>query len=249
MSRSLRTVVICPTYNEADNIQQMARRLREAEPDVDLLIVDDNSPDGTGAIADELAAADEHIHVLHRAGKEGLGAAYIAGFHWALEREYDVLVEMDADGSHKPEQLGRLLTALEQADAVIGSRWVPGGSIQNWPRRRQLLSRGGNAYIRAALGLGLRDVTAGFRAYRAETLRRIDLEGVESHGYCFQVDVTRRAVRAGMNVVEVPIDFVERELGESKMSADIMRESLLRVSQWAFEDRVAQVRRLVGTRG
>lgn len=241
-----RCVVIMPTYNESESISDVVRRLRAAQPHVDVLIVDDNSPDRTGDIADELASHDMQVHVLHRTAKEGLGAAYIAGFEWALKRDYDVLIEMDADGSHQPEQLGRLLAGIGDADAVIGSRWVPGGSIQNWPRRRQLLSRGGNAYIRVALGLGLRDVTAGFRAYRAETLRRIDLEGVESHGYCFQVDLTRRVVRAGMKVVEVPIDFVERELGESKMSTDIMRESLTRVTQWALADRARQLRRLIG---
>ncbi|WP_234356271.1 polyprenol monophosphomannose synthase [Blastococcus sp. Marseille-P5729] len=237
-----RCVVIIPTYNEAENIQDVVGRLRAVEPGVDVLIVDDNSPDGTGRIADELASTDDQVHVLHRQGKEGLGVAYIAGFRWAMDRGYDIVVEMDADGSHQPEQLGRLLGAIGSADAVIGSRWVPGGSIANWPRSRELLSRGGNAYIRLVLGLGLRDVTAGFRAYRTDALRTIGLEDVESAGYCFQTDLSRRAVQAGLNVIEVPIDFVERERGESKMSGDIMSESLLRVTRWAIADRADQVR-------
>lgn len=237
-----RCVVIIPTYNEADNIHDVVGRLRAAQPDVDVLVVDDNSPDGTGDIADELAATDDRIHVLHREGKEGLGVAYIAGFRWAMRRGYDVVVEMDADGSHQPEQLGRLLGVIESADVVIGSRWVPGGSIVNWPRSRELLSRGGNAYIRIVLGLGLRDVTAGFRAYRTDALRVIGLEGIESSGYCFQTDLSRRAVQAGLSVLEVPIDFIERERGESKMSKDIMSESLLRVTRWAIADRAGQVR-------
>lgn len=238
----LRCIVIIPTYNEAQNIRDITHRVRTAQPDVDVLIVDDNSPDGTGDIADEMAADDEQIHVLHRAGKEGLGVAYMAGFRWALERDYDVVVEMDADGSHQPEQLGRLLGAIGSADAVIGSRWVPGGSIRNWPRSRELLSRGGNAYIRIALGLGLRDSTAGFRAYRADALRAIALDDVESAGYCFQTDLSRRALRAGMTVIEVPIDFVEREQGESKMSRDIMTESLVKITRWALADRAKQLR-------
>lgn len=237
-----RCIVIIPTYNESENIRPIVDRLRAAQPGVDVLIVDDNSPDGTGDIADDLARADSQIHVLHREGKGGLGVAYIAGFRWALERRYDVLVEMDADGSHQPEQLGRLLGAISSADAVIGSRWVPGGSITNWPRSRELLSRGGNLYIRALLGLPLRDVTAGFRAYRADALRTIGLEDVESAGYCFQTDLTRRAVRAGLTVIEVPIDFIERERGDSKMSNDIMKESLSKVTRWGVGDRARQLR-------
>lgn len=244
-SFSGRCVVVMPTYNERSNIRPTIERLRAAEPQTDVLVVDDNSPDGTGQIADEIAEADPSVHVLHRHQKEGLGAAYTAGFEWALSRGYNVVVEMDADGSHRPEQLCRLLGAIRSADVVIGSRWVPGGSITNWPLSRELLSRGGNLYIRAMLGLPLRDVTAGFRAYRADALRAIGLDDVESAGYCFQTDLSRRAIRAGLVVIEVPVDFVERERGESKMSRDIMMESLIKVSQWGVADRSAQLRRLL----
>jgi len=238
-----RTVVVIPTYNERENIRAAGERTRACEPDVVVLVVDDSSPDGTGELADALAQADERVHVLHREGKEGLGAAYLAAFDWALERGYDVVVEMDADGSHQPEQLGRLLGAIGSADAVIGSRWVPGGSIENWPRARELLSRAGNTYIRLILRLGLRDVTAGFRAYRASALRSMSLTDVASQGYCFQTDLTRRAVRAGLTVIEVPIDFVERELGESKMDRAVMLESLTRVTGWGLQDARARLRR------
>lgn len=245
VSRSGRRIVIIPTYNERENLPPMVERLRTAQPEIDVLVVDDASPDGTGLLADELAGRDEAVHVLHRAGKDGLGAAYLAGFRWALERDYDVLVEMDADGSHQPEQLGRLLGAISSADVVIGSRWVPGGSISNWPLSRELMSRVGNLYIRALLGLSQRDVTAGFRAYRADALRTIGLERVESEGFCFQTDLTRRAVQAGLTVIEVPIDFIERERGESKMSSDIVRESLVKVTGWGIEDRGKKLRRFI----
>lgn len=240
--RSPRTVVIIPTFNEVGNIRQIVGRVRAAQPQLDVLIVDDASPDGTGDAADELAAGDEQIYVLHGDAKCGLGDAYLAGFRWALDRDYEILVEMDADGSHQPEQLGRLLGAIESADLVIGSRWVPGGSVENWPRHRELLSRTGNAYIRLMLGLGVRDATAGFRAYRAEALHKIGLDEVASEGYCFQTDLSRRAVRAGLRVIEVPIDFIEREVGESKMNAKIMRESLARVTGWGISDRARQLR-------
>ncbi|OAA29239.1 apolipoprotein N-acyltransferase [Frankia sp. EI5c] len=229
-----RVVVCVPTYNERDNLPDTARRLRTANPAVDLLVIDDASPDGTGEIADRLAADDSHIHVLHRAGKSGLGSAYIAGFTWALQHGYDVIVEMDADGSHQPEQLPRLLDALAGADISIGSRWIPGGTVHNWPRRRLILSRGANAYVRAALGVPLRDATAGFRAYRADVLRARDLDLVASQGYCFQVDLAWRAWQAGFRVVEVPIDFVERERGASKMSRTIVAEGFWRVGWWAL---------------
>jgi dolichol-phosphate mannosyltransferase len=205
-------------------------------PDAHVLVADDNSPDGTGRIADRLADADPHIHVLHRAGKEGLGAAYLAGFEWGLERGYDVLVEMDADGSHPPESLPSLLERLRGADLVLGSRWVPGGRVVNWPRSREVLSRGGNAYVRLLLGVPLHDATGGFRAFRATTLRGLDLAKVESQGYCFQVDLAWRAVRSGFRVAEVPITFVERERGESKMSQHIVLEALLRVTEWGIRD-------------
>lgn len=239
--RSPRVVVVIPTYNERENIRHIVGRVRAAEPAVDVLIVDSASPDGTGVLAAELADADPRVHVIHLTTKEGLGPAYTAGFGWALERGYSVLVEMDADGSHQPEQLGRILAAIDTADVVIGSRWVPDASVRNWPRRREILSRAGNAYIRMLLGLGVRDVTAGFRAYRAAVLRSIDLSDIDSRGYCFQVDLARRAVRAGWRVTEVPIDFIERTVGTSKMSADIVRESLVRVTAWGLGDRANQV--------
>ncbi len=232
-----RVAVIMPTYNERDNIEAMAARVRAAVPGADLLIVDDNSPDGTGKIADELAAADPHILVLHRPGKGGLGAAYIAGFGWGLERGYGAMVEMDADGSHQPEELPKLLAALGGADLVIGSRWVRGGTVQNWPKSREALSRGANLYARLALGIQIRDATAGFRAYRAGTLRQLGLDQVQSQGYCFQVDLTRRTLQAGLTVTEVPITFVERVHGASKMSRSVMLEAFWRIAGWGVSDR------------
>ncbi len=243
-----RTLVIIPTYDEALNLEKIVGRVRAAAPEVDVLVADDASPDGTGAIADRLAAADDHVHVLHRRGKEGLGAAYLAGFAWGIERGYGVLVEMDADGSHPPETLPRLLDALRGADLVLGSRWVPGGEVVNWPASRKVLSRGGNTYTRIMLGLPLRDATGGFRAFRAELLQRLELGGVESAGYCFQVDLAWRAVRSGATVVEVPITFVEREAGVSKMNQAIVVEALWRVTQWGAQHRYAQARQALARR-
>jgi dolichol-phosphate mannosyltransferase len=240
-----RVLVVTPTYDERLNIAAVVTRLRAAVPHADVLVVDDNSPDGTGDIADELAASDPAVHVLHRPVKEGLGAAYVAGFQWGLARDYQVLVEMDADGSHQPEQLPALLSALQNADLVLGSRWVKGGSVTDWPVSRMALSRGGNTYVRLSLGLGLRDATGGFRAFRREVLESIDLAAVASHGYCFQVDLAWRALRQGATVVEVPIDFVERVHGRSKMSGSIVREALWRVTQWAAALRWGQARALV----
>jgi dolichol-phosphate mannosyltransferase len=238
-----RILVIIPTYNECDNLVRITSRVRSAVPEAHILIADDNSPDGTGVIADELTQADDHIHVMHRLGKEGLGAAYLAGFGWALEQGYDVVVEMDADGSHQPEQLHLLLDALRDADLVLGSRWIPGGEVQNWPKSREWLSRGGNWYTRRALGLDLRDATGGYRAFRASTLRALDLHGVGSAGYIFQVDLAYRAVRRGLVVREVPISFVEREVGDSKMDQSIVSEALWRVTVWGVRDRVRRVGR------
>jgi dolichol-phosphate mannosyltransferase len=238
-------LVIVPTYNEKDNVERVVGRLRAAVPAADVLVVDDGSPDGTGDLADGLAAADPQIQVMHRASKQGLGAAYVAGFGWGLERGYDVLVEMDADGSHQPEQLPDLLAALSSADLVIGSRWVPGGHVVNWPMSRQLLSRGGNTYVRMMLGFGVRDATGGFRAFRRQTLEALTLEDVNSAGYCFQVDLAWRAVRRGFIVTEVPIGFVERELGTSKMSGAIVREALWRVTIWGVALRLGQLRGLL----
>jgi dolichol-phosphate mannosyltransferase len=242
-------LVVIPTYNERDNLGPIVRRLHAASPEAHVLVVDDGSPDGTGTLADELADTDERVHVLHRTEKAGLGAAYIAGFRWAMERDYTVLVEMDADGSHAPEDLPRLLDALDDADLVIGSRYVPGGRVVNWPKSREVLSRGGNIYSKLALGVRINDITAGFRAYRRRVLEKLELDGVASHGYCFQVDLTWRTVRAGFTIVEVPITFTEREIGTSKMSGSIVREALLRVTQWGLAHRVEQARRLLpGTR-
>jgi glycosyltransferase involved in cell wall biosynthesis len=232
-----RVLVCVPTYNERDNLPSTLGRLREACPQVDVLVIDDGSPDGTGEIADKIAASDPQVHVLHRTEKAGLGTAYVVGFGWGLERGYDVLVEMDADGSHQPEELPRLLAAIdpaggEKADLVLGSRWVDGGVVKNWPRSRLLLSRGGNAYVRMALGLHFRDATGGYRAYRARVLRTLPLDTVASQGYCFQVDLVWRAWRAGFRVVEVPITFVERTHGQSKMSRSIVAEAFWRVLWW-----------------
>ena len=242
-------VLVCiPTYNEAESLEGVITRLRSAVPDAHVLITDDGSPDGTGAIADRLAAADPAIHVLHRTAKGGLGAAYQAAFAWGLDRDYGTLVEMDADGSHQPEQLPRLLAALANADLVIGSRYVPGGGVQNWPLIRQLISKGGNLYIRLALGTRLHDTTAGFRAFRRRTLVGIDLADVASEGYCFQIDLAWRALLRGFTVLEVPIDFVEREHGASKMSNRIVAEALLRTTAWGAEHRAQQVGGLVARR-
>lgn len=241
-------LVVIPTYNEAENIRLIVERVRATVPSVDILIADDASPDGTGDIADELATTDPHVRVLHRTGKEGLGAAYIAGFGWAGENGYDAVVEMDADGSHAPEQLPALLEAAVNADVVIGSRWVRGGTVVNWPFHRLLLSRGGNLYIRIALGVPTKDATAGYRVYRLSTLEKIEVDTVASQGYCFQVDLTWRAHRSGFRVVEVPITFVERERGASKMSSSIVREALWRVLIWGASSRYAQLRRRVGRR-
>ena len=231
----MRVVTIIPTYNELESLPITVGRLRAAVPDSDVLIVDDNSPDGTGSLADKMAAEDNAIHVMHRTGKEGLGAAYLAGFRWALDEGYDVLVEMDADGSHKPEQLPLLLAEIPKgADLVIGSRWVKGGSVVNWPLHRKAISRAGSFYSRVMLGVNLRDITAGFRAFKRETLEALDFNSVESVGYGFQVDMTFRVAQMGKKIVEVPVTFVERELGVSKMSGNIVIEAMLNVTKWGL---------------
>jgi len=243
-----RVLVIIPTYNEAENLPVILDRLFAAVPAAHALVVDDGSPDGTGDVADKLAAEDGRIEVLHRTGKAGLGTAYVAGFRLGLDAGYDVLVEMDADGSHAPEQLPRLLAGLRHADLVLGSRWVPGGEVMNWPKSREALSRGANLYTRLALGIELHDATGGYRAYRREVLQAIDLTSIASQGYCFQIDLAWRAVQAGFRVTEVPISFADRERGESKMSRDVVREALLKVTEWGVSHRAGQLRRLV-TRG
>jgi dolichol-phosphate mannosyltransferase len=236
-----RVLVCIPTYDERDTLPTTLARLRATVPDADVLVVDDNSPDGTGQRADELAASDTAVHVLHRPRKAGLGAAYIAAFEWGLEQGYDVLVEMDADGSHQPEELPTLLAAIDDgADLVLGSRWVSGGKVENWPMSRLLLSRGGNLYTRRMLGIEVADATGGFRAYRAEVVRKLPLEEVASQGYCFQVDLAWQAVQAGFQVVEVPITFVERAQGYSKMNRAIVVEALWRVTCWGVASRVGR---------
>lgn len=245
----VRRVLICvPTYDERTTLPKIVRRLRASVPAADLLVLDDNSPDGTGEVADLLAAQDAQVHVLHRPAKQGLGPAYLAGFRWADERGYDAVVEIDADGSHQPEQLPALLGALEEgsgADLVIGSRWVPGGSVHNWPARRRLLSVGANTYARLALGIPVRDATAGFRAYRLSALRRMNTSAVASQGYCFQIDLTVRALEESLRVVEVPIAFVERAEGTSKMNDAIVREAVVRVGVWGARRRARQLAGLV----
>lgn len=237
-----RTLVVIPTYNERENIAEITARVLRSAPGVDVLVVDDNSPDGTGALASALASGHDRINVLHRAGKEGLGAAYRAGFAWGLERGYERLVEMDADGSHQPEQLDRLLAALDDADVVLGSRWVRGGSVVNWPLKRMILSQAGSLYARVALGLPIRDITGGFRAFTADALREIGYQDVLSQGYCFQIDMLWKAYTAGLRITEVPITFVERIHGESKMSSGIVKEAILRVTVWGLQALPARMR-------
>ena len=243
-----RILVIVPTFNERTTLRPIVARIRASVPEAHVLVADDNSPDGTGAIADELAADDDHVQVMHRLGKEGLGAAYLAGFAWALQARYDVVVEMDADGSHQPEQLPRLLDALRSADLVLGSRWVPGGDTENWPASRKLISKGGSAYTRLMLGVPIRDATGGYRAFRADTLRKLDLHEVASQGYCFQIDLAWRALQRGMRVKEVPITFVERTSGTSKMDRMIVVEALWRVTAWGLDDKITRVRRRAQSR-
>ena len=242
-----RILVIIPTYNEAENLEKIVGRVHAVNPQVHILVADDNSPDGTGKLADGLAEKDERVKVLHRAGKEGLGKAYLAGFAWGIEHGYDVICEMDADGSHRPEDFPALLKALveQDADLVLGSRYVPGGKTVGWPKHRELLSRGGNTWVRLITGMKVRDATGGYRLFRRETLERIDLATVASAGYTFQVDLAWRTTRAGLKVVEVPITFVERELGASKMSGGIVAEALWRTTVWGLRYRL---RRLTGRR-
>ncbi|TFC83566.1 polyprenol monophosphomannose synthase [Cryobacterium sinapicolor] len=235
-----RTLIIIPTYNERDNIAAIVARVRASVPAADILVVDDSSPDGTGLLADTLATTDSQVHALHRSRKSGLGAAYLEAFAWGLSRGYDRLVQLDADGSHLPEQLPSLLEAAEGADVVLGSRWVPEGSVRNWPWHRRLLSRGGSVYSRVLLRLPQRDVTGGYRVYTAHALERMDLSSVESLGYCFQIDMLLHAVRAGLSVVEKPITFVERTLGSSKMSGAIVAEAMARVTIWGLTGKNAR---------
>jgi dolichol-phosphate mannosyltransferase len=225
-----RTALIClPTYNEAENLRPMVQAVLASVPEVDVLVIDDASPDGTGKLADELAAADPRVKVLHRAGKEGLGKAYLAGFAWALQRDYGLVLEMDCDFSHDPRYLPGMLAAAGEVDLVLGSRYVAGGGTVDWGLSRKLISRGGSLYARTILGLPVRDLTGGFKCFHRKVLESIDLPTVECSGYAFQIELTFRAIRRGFKVVEIPIVFVDRRVGQSKMSRRIVLEALGKV--------------------
>ena len=246
VSRDLgKVLVIVPTYNERESLPVIVSGIRQAEPGIHILIADDNSPDGTGEVADGLSSSDNSVHVLHRSVKAGLGAAYLDAFNWAKASGYDVVVEMDADGSHRPQDLTRILDALTNNDVVLGSRWIKDGRVVNWAKSREVLSRGGNLYTRMWLGIPIHDATGGFRAYRMSALDVMNTDQVESQGYCFQVDMAWRAVKANLRVAEVPITFVERELGESKMDGSIVKEALWRVTQWGIEKRFSDLKRFL----
>jgi dolichol-phosphate mannosyltransferase len=243
-----RPLVVIPTYDEAENVQEIVGRVLAEVPGADVLVVDDGSPDGTGDIVEAMGSEDDRVHLLRRTGKLGLGTAYVAGFRWGLERGYDLLVEMDADGSHPADRLPALIDAVASADPAddvllaIGSRWTAGGSVVDWPKPREVLSRGGNAYARIVLGLDVRDITAGFRVYRADAIARMDLDAVDSKGYCFQVDMTLRVHDLGGRIVEVPIRFRDRVRGVSKMSQAIVVEAMLRTTQWGLQRRFGRRR-------
>jgi dolichol-phosphate mannosyltransferase len=220
-------LVIVPTYNERDNLPLIIRAVHEHLPEADVLVVDDNSPDGTGQLADGIAGTDRQVHVLHREGKQGLGTAYIAGFRWALGRDYQFIFEMDADFSHDPKYLPQLLeVARAGADLALGSRYVEGGGTINWGVLRQMISKGGSLYARTILGIPIRDVTGGFKCFRRRVLEAIDLGSVNAQGYGFQIEMTYRALKHGFRVIEVPIVFVDRRVGQSKMSKKIFLEAL-----------------------
>lgn len=240
-----RVLVVTPTYNEIESLATMVASVRSAVPDADILVVDDASPDGTGALADRLARSDARVHVLHRLAKDGLGRAYLAGFAWAAEQGYDVVVEMDADGSHPADALPAMLATLRSDPAiglVIGSRWIPGGSVVDWPLRRRLLSVAANRYARIALAIPVHDITAGYRAYRREVVDALDSAQIDSRGYCFQIDLTIRTFDAGWGIREVPITFRERIAGVSKMSGGIVTEAMRRVTWWGLTRRFARRR-------
>jgi dolichol-phosphate mannosyltransferase len=229
------TLVIVPTYNEVEGITEILGRIRSAVPEADVLVVDDASPDGTGEVAEGVSHGDDHVRVLHRRAKDGLGKAYLAGFEIALDEGYEFVVEIDADGSHDPAELPRMIElARAGADLVIGSRWISGGAVRNWPAHRRAISRAGNVYARGVLRSGIRDITAGFRVYRTTALRGLRLDAVASQGYCFQVELAWRLEREGGTVVEHPITFVERATGRSKMHAGIVAEALIRVTAWGI---------------
>ncbi len=234
MPEPQRALVIVPTYNEIGSLESIVHRIRAAVPTADVLVVDDASPDGTGALADRLASLDPAIAVLHRSAKDGLGRAYLAGFNHALTNGYTHIVEIDADGSHDPAELPRMLDLARTADLVIGSRWIPGGAVRNWPWLRRAISRTANAYSRVMLRSRIHDITAGYRVFGADALRSLELGSVSSQGYCFQIELAWRLERAGKRIVEHPITFVERENGRSKMHLGIVVEALVRVTMWGI---------------
>lgn len=231
-------LVIIPTYNEVENLPIILGKVFDAVPEANVLVMDDGSPDGTGELADELAVADSRISVIHREGKLGLGTAYLAGFAEGIARGYEFLIELDADGSHPPEKLPEMLgiaASDPEIGLVIGSRWTEGGQVVDWPKRREALSRSANTYARIMLGVDVHDVTAGFRVYRSSLISKLDLDGIDSKGYCFQIDMTLRTIDAGAKVVEVPITFKDRELGQSKMSGSIIFEAMEKVTVWGIQ--------------
>jgi len=227
MAADQKVLVIIPTYNEIENLPRLVEAIHAQVPEVHILVVDDGSPDGTGDLARSLSEQDERIHLLQRSGKLGLGTAYIAGFKYGLEKGYDIFQQMDCDFSHRPEDLPKLLAAIREVDLVIGSRYVKGGGTKNWPAKRKVMSRGGSFYARTILGLKINDLTGGFKCFRREVLETIDLDKVQSEGYSFQIETTWRTIQKGFRVKEVPILFVEREQGYSKMSKDIFMEAVL----------------------
>ena len=230
----MKTRVLVPTYQELHTLASIVHRIFEHNPEVHVLVIDDNSPDGTGKLADQLKAKYSNLEVLHRTSKNGLGAAYIDGFNNSIN-EFDVLVEMDADGSHDPQDLVAILKEIENYDCVLGSRWVPGGKVVNWPKSREILSRGGNSYARLMLGIDIGDATGGFRAYKTTALKQLDLSDIDSQGYCFQVDMVRRLLKKGFKIKEVPITFTERTIGTSKMSRNIVLEAFLKIGIWGLQ--------------
>ena len=238
-----KTLIIVPTYNELENLPELVSQIFMQVPHTHILVVDDNSPDGTGALADSLAAADPRVHVMHRAGKLGLGTAYIGGFKWALERDYERVFEMDADFSHQPKYLPTFLERAEEADLVLGCRYMKGGGTEDWTFTRRMISKGGNLYARAVMGLRFKDLTGGFKCFRREVLETLDLDAVKSKGYAFQIELTYRAHLAGFKIAEVPIIFPDRKLGQSKMSGRIVREAMLNVVKLRFDKGVKAQRR------
>jgi dolichol-phosphate mannosyltransferase len=230
----MKTRVLVPTYQELHTLASIVHRIFEHNPEVHVLVIDDNSPDGTGKLADQLKAKYSNLEVLHRTSKNGLGAAYIDGFNNSIN-EFDVLVEMDADGSHDPQDLVTILREIDNYDCVLGSRWVPGGKVVNWPKSREILSRGGNSYARLMLGIDIGDATGGFRAYKTTALKQLDLSDIDSQGYCFQVDMVRRLLKKGFKIKEVPITFTERTIGTSKMSRNIVLEAFFKIGIWGLQ--------------